>query len=409
MAAAPGRDHAGAWAAILATVETNAAAVLRDFGIPSNLDSQTHAGAFTLRRSVHMGFRERNFRNGLVRRSRAAGSLTVVVNASVTALRPVAGAPRIESVGCVAAGGTTTVTASRFVICGGAIESTRLLLETERRFDRSPLLGSAALGRCLGDHLSAPIALPGPGERPRVAAGFAPDFASRRMRSWSFVETALPEHSPECFAHWVIDDQAPAFALAREFLGALQAGRMPKLGAREIAASSLDLAGFGWSWLVRRRLRLSPRAAVHLQLDMAQRPRLQNRIALGPGTDRSGRSPALITWSVDGEDIADFAASAARFLDKWGASPQLPGVKRLFGEVSGAKPFSAYHPVGTTPLGAAGENGAVLDQDLQVRGLENVYVASTSALPTAGDANPTFTLLCLTHALSQRLARIFVP
>ena len=49
--------------------------------------------------------------------------------------------------------------------------------------------------------------------------------------------------------------------------------------------------------------------------------------------------------------------------------------------------------------------GAVVDPELRVHGTANLWVVSTAVFPTAGTANPTFSMLCLAAALADRLAR----
>ena len=68
---------------------------------------------------------------------------------------------------------------------------------------------------------------------------------------------------------------------------------------------------------------------------------------------------------------------------------------------NGPKPHDAYHPVGTCRLGI--DKGAVVDTDLRVQGTDNLWVLSTGVLPSAGTANPTFTMLCLGDELADRL------
>jgi choline dehydrogenase-like flavoprotein len=46
---------------------------------------------------------------------------------------------------------------------------------------------------------------------------------------------------------------------------------------------------------------------------------------------------------------------------------------------------------------------AVVDHDMKVWNVENLWVSSTGVLPSAGTANPTFSMLCLTHALAKKL------
>ena len=46
---------------------------------------------------------------------------------------------------------------------------------------------------------------------------------------------------------------------------------------------------------------------------------------------------------------------------------------------------------------------AVVDENLKVWGLENLWVVSTGVLPSAGSANPSFTMLCLADRLAEQL------
>jgi choline dehydrogenase-like flavoprotein len=68
-----------------------------------------------------------------------------------------------------------------------------------------------------------------------------------------------------------------------------------------------------------------------------------------------------------------------------------------------AKPYDAYHPVGTCRMGDDAQ--AVVDLDLRVKGTANLSVLSTAILPSAGTANPTFTLLCFAEALADQLTK----
>ena len=64
-------------------------------------------------------------------------------------------------------------------------------------------------------------------------------------------------------------------------------------------------------------------------------------------------------------------------------------------------PHDAYHPVGTLRFGQDRE--AVVDKNLKVWGLNNLWAVSTGVLPSAGSANPTFTMLCLADKLVDEL------
>ena len=57
------------------------------------------------------------------------------------------------------------------------------------------------------------------------------------------------------------------------------------------------------------------------------------------------------------------------------------------------------HPVGTCRVGE--DDHAVVNTNLKVHGVKNLYLISTALIPTAGIANPTFSLFCLCEYLAE--------
>jgi choline dehydrogenase-like flavoprotein len=119
--------------------------------------------------------------------------------------------------------------------------------------------------------------------------------------------------------------------------------------------------------------------------------------------DRFGRPVAHVAWKVTGADLDRISQTAQRLLAAWpGARQGFPSlVPRRLG-LDGSKPHDAHHPVGTCSMGHGRQ--AVVDHDLKVWGVANLWVASTGVLPSAGTANPTFGMLCLCHRLAEQLA-----
>ncbi|MFM8720822.1 MAG: GMC family oxidoreductase, partial [Chthoniobacterales bacterium] len=62
------------------------------------------------------------------------------------------------------------------------------------------------------------------------------------------------------------------------------------------------------------------------------------------------------------------------------------------------------HQCGTTRIAKDPASG-VVDRDLRVHGTRNVYVCSSSAFPTSGQANPTFFLGMFAVRLAAMLSR----
>jgi choline dehydrogenase-like flavoprotein len=139
---------------------------------------------------------------------------------------------------------------------------------------------------------------------------------------------------------------------------------------------------------------------IHLQLDIEQYPDRNNCITLGEELDKYGRHVAKIKWKISEYDVKNAKIIAEKFLKKWSL---FEGIRlNIFNEnQSVMKPFDAYHPVGTCCMGKNKES--VVDENLKVWGVENLWVVSTGVLPSAGTANPTFTMLCLAERLTEQI------
>lgn len=61
-----------------------------------------------------------------------------------------------------------------------------------------------------------------------------------------------------------------------------------------------------------------------------------------------------------------------------------------------------WHHMGTTRMHASRREG-VVDENCRVHGIQNLYIAGASCFPTAGSANPTFTIVAMTLRLADCL------
>ena len=62
----------------------------------------------------------------------------------------------------------------------------------------------------------------------------------------------------------------------------------------------------------------------------------------------------------------------------------------------------SWHHIGTTRMAASPRDG-VVDGNCRVHGTANLYVAGSSVFPTAGNANPTLTIVALALRLGDHL------
>ena len=135
-----------------------------------------------------------------------------------------------------------------------------------------------------------------------------------------------------------------------------------------------------------------------LLIDLEQWPDPDNRVVLTAQRDRHGQPGAMLHWRWrEAEEGLRVRARAVVVREMKRAAL---GDIRVLADV----PIDshAHHHAGTTRMHADAGQG-VVDADLLVHGEENLYVVGSSVFPTAGVANPTFTIVALSARLAEHL------
>ncbi|HUZ13466.1 MAG TPA: GMC family oxidoreductase [Caulobacteraceae bacterium] len=350
------------------------------------------------------------------------------------------GVAGIEAVG--AGGARAIVRARRYVIAAGGLETTRLLLMAQRRTPR--LFGGpdGALGRYYAGHVSGKIAdveLAAPGDA--AALDFfldGPSYARRRFtlsapaqRREGLLNAAFwidnpPLHDPD---HRSALLSAVWMALAFEPLGSRllpEAVRRLHVGSgrdvltghlRNLLAGAPDAAVnlarmFGGRYLasparpgflLRRR---SGRYALHYHAE--QSPNRSSRVSICAAGETGARERLKVSLRYQPADIASVLRShelldgALRRSGKGRLIYRAPPAERE--ARVWAQAGDGFHQTGTTRMGRA-RRDSVVDGDCRIHDLDNLYLASSSVFPRAGQANPTLPAVALGLRLADRLLR----
>lgn len=300
-------------------------------------------------------------------------------------------------------GRSLRVSAKSFVVAAGAIESARILLEIDRSTGEQMFSRSARIGRYLSDHLSCAIADVHPEDRKQTATLFGPIFSKGRMRSFRFIEAYAKPFVPRHFAHFIFDIDNAGFRLVKDLLFSLQARALPGFRLSNAIDGINGLSRLAYNRFIKSILFIPEDTPAHLQMDIEQTPNPENRVHLGEKVDRFGRLIAVVHWQVDEIDNKNIQMLSQGLLRKWpDRSLGFPRLVPIHIGDTPPKPYDAYHPVGTCRMGTDKE--ATVDLELRVRGTENLFVLSTGVFPSAGTANPTFSMLCLGDMLADKLA-----
>lgn len=165
-------------------------------------------------------------------------------------------------------------------------------------------------------------------------------------------------------------------------------------------------------WRALHHQLLWPRpASYELHVVAEQLPRHANCISLAQKTDVFGLPLAAIDWRILDEDYRTFRVVRRLFDQFWTRHGlQRMGELAWYGDadaktLGGLSQTDVYHPGGSTRMGIDARS-AVLDRDLRVFGISNLWSASTAAFPSGGGANPTLTLILFTLRLGDHLAKM---
>jgi hypothetical protein len=134
-----------------------------------------------------------------------------------------------------------------------------------------------------------------------------------------------------------------------------------------------------------------------------QLPNAESRIQLSVREkDRFGYPIAAINWQLSSEDFSGFDRYA-RVLFEHGLRSSKYAMARMDELAVWEKTIaSTAHHMGTARMSSDAATG-VVDANLKVFGISNLFVCDGSVFPTAGSANPSLTITALGVRLSEHL------
>jgi len=157
------------------------------------------------------------------------------------------------------------------------------------------------------------------------------------------------------------------------------------------------------------------RMGLYVMARAEQAPNPDSRVCLSTEKDALGCPRADLDWrlsALDKETMLQFGKTLEGEFDRLGlgkvttyewledGKPEWPVDASV-----GNHPIGGYHHMGTTRMSTSPRHG-VVDANCTVHGYHNLHIAGSSVFTTGGWANPTLTLLALTHRLGEHLNRL---
>lgn len=331
---------------------------------------------------------------------------------------------------------------SELVLASGGLESTRLLLSTQRaapsRFGGTEgPLGRYYMGHIMGEIADVVFASPktavefdfhvedGSYVRRRLVPSMATQLDHRLMNSafWPVVPpVADARHGSSvlsmaylALANGPIGRRVIAEAIRRRHIPETSVPLMPHVvnlltGMPSAVSYSIDF--------LRRRRAKDYRLPGFFLTNSANRygmcfngehaPNRESKVWLSNATDRLGLPSLAIDLRFAPED-ADSLVRTHDLLDAWLRQQKL-GYLDYRGALEDRQAnildlaSNGTHQIGLARMAATAREG-VVDQNLATFDAPNCYVASSAALPTSSQANPTLMTMALALRLSERIAK----
>jgi choline dehydrogenase-like flavoprotein len=339
-------------------------------------------------------------------------------------------------------GNVVQVQAKRYVLACGGIESTRLLFASNRRHGDGIGNHSGHLGRWYMTHLGASIAQVHFSTPPEATIhGFERDSDGIYVRRrFTFSPDYLVEHDLPNVAMWLenpdISDPAHGNAilsfiylvlaspLGRYFIA--EGIRRRKIDSsipvsswqhlrnvvRNLPRAAWFALTFGYERFVRRGYKVpgvfvpSASNVYRLYYHGEHLPHRDSHVGPTSESDALGM-PRIRTRLVFKDEDIHGAIRAHEHFDRYLRTHGLGRLEYLYEDPAAGlreQLLDGYHQAGTTRMSARPEDG-VLDPQLAVHGFGDLFVASSSAFVTSGQANSTFMIVVFALRLADHLRR----
>ncbi len=333
------------------------------------------------------------------------------------------------------------VRAQTFVLAGGGLENTRLLLASNKTETRGIGNRHGHLGRYYMGHVFGSVAeIRFQGDPRKTVYGLERDadgvycrrriwLAPQTQQEEGLLNTAFWSSNPPAsnpkhrngilsIAYLALSLPFLRERLAAPVIRKMFIGESPDRSwwphlcniFSDLPRSSLQGTFFIYRRLFTRRhipalFVYNPANRYDLYYHAEQAPNRDSRVVLADDVDRFGMRRLRVDLRYSFQDIDSvFRAHevlAREIQDRQG----LASIHYKRGDVRGhilEQASDGFHQIGTTRM-SANERDGVVNGDCRVHGTQNLYVCSSSVFPTSGHANPTLTIVALAVRLGHHI------
>lgn len=172
---------------------------------------------------------------------------------------------------------------------------------------------------------------------------------------------------------------------------------------KDVATVLGEMGGVARFGLSRLNIRHFQPDYYELEHRLEQAPNPDSRVVVSDRRDAVGNLIADLDWQILEEDVRSFRVGQERIASEFAAlgygRVQLEDIDM---DLVKSRIAGHYHQIGTTRMSDAPEDG-VVDRNLRVHGVSNLYIGGSSVFPTAGYSGPTMMIVGFSIRLAEHI------
>jgi choline dehydrogenase-like flavoprotein len=363
-----------------------------------------------------------NFAIAYGRQLESATNVTLMLHANAIAIVTNDNCTRVNEVEVKTLSGKVQRARARYyVLCCGAIETARLLLNSTQRHRLGIGNQYDLVGRYFMDHLHADMGRLEVTDRKRLHNAFesfvvggyrySPKLIlaadqQARLGLLRILGEVIFEDSPQS----VITLIKHAYATARNQTKATPVKARLMVAAMSSATTHpWEVGRMGWRVYARGRGAKPTDCLVRLGVQCENAPYYDSRVSLSDSRDCLGMRRSRLNWVVgefERRTLRMFVRLFSEQIHTLKCATYNTPITAVLDDNSGWRGLfhDAAHQMGTTRMAESPRDG-VVDPECRVHGIDNLYIGSSAVFPTGGHSNPTLTIL----ALCLRIADTIKP
>jgi choline dehydrogenase-like flavoprotein len=361
-----------------------------------------------------------NFGTAYRHQLKQAPNISILLHANVTGIITNQNASTVENLEFRTLTGKKGIAKARFyIICCGGIETSRLLLASDRIESGGVGNRRDLVGRYFQEHIHIQCGDLLATNRQQLQNNFESFFKGRlkyapllrlseslqiKKQLLSILGTVGFESAPDSGIR----------ALKTLFRAAIGKSVPKTTELKQLVANVLldpvEVPALAYRLYVQKRAGTARRGPIFLGAQCEMAPNPNSRIMLSDLRDSLGMRRVKLDWQlgeIERRTIVEFVNAVTTEFERLGLASfdrnQLAAFEDPVGWIRLA--HDSAHHMGTTRMHETPEVG-VVDPNCQVHGIANLYIGSSATFPTTACSNPTLTLLALCLRIADRLKRI---